>query len=353
MKTIKSILTLLLVCNFALIASSQMGMGKYEDIAKIEHRKLIIIIEEPKDFVIKKLTRKKKLDKVEDYKAALEIYNNNMKEVFAQFWPYKANGFEFKTYNEVIELKKTNKNFAVAYCFSQRPDVGYEETDYDRASGIDWSWDMSEEGEDKDYLNHFTSIVITTMERFGFTPVYSTQLPDIFPTKASLVFGVTGMSGYFEYRLKNKNVNEKVSARQFLEEQVAANAQKLVNKTLLIREDLLDKNLPKTAIGKYYPYAYTVCGKADIDSAILQQKENIAYVVILPTVVPTSNIKASIMYFLYVFDAKDNSIMAYIQPSTGAMMGAVYGAPFGANKAGETCISKDALLEIVKMSKKK
>jgi hypothetical protein len=347
MKTLKSILTLLLVCNFALVAFSQMGMGKYEDIMKIQKRKLIIVTEEPREKVIKKLAKKGKNDQLDKYKSDVVDYNNNMKEIIEQNWPYKENGFEYMSFDQVRELKKTgNRDYAVIYCISQTPSAF--QSGCLNANGINWSWNMKYNTDDVDYRAHFTSMVVCDIEGFGVSPVYTTQLPDIFPTKASVIFGVSGVTYYFDYRVKNKNEDVKTSAKKYMDKQVEENAPKLADMNLLIRKDLLDTKVPTTTISKYYPYPFTVCDKETIDSAIVNKLEKTAYVVILPYVV-SLNTHNSIMNFQYIFNAQDNQIMAYIQPSMGAMIGAGYGAA----EVGNDRINRDSLEIFAKKVKRK
>jgi hypothetical protein len=55
------------------------------------------------------------------------------------------------------------------------------------------------------------------------------------------------------------------------------------------------------------------------------------------------------MNFQYIFHAHDNQIMAYIQPSMGAMIGAGYGA----TEVGNDRINRDSLEIFAKKVKRK
>lgn len=337
MKQLKLLtLTLALGASVAQM-SAQFGMGKIEEIEAIQRRKLIVILEEPREKIIKKLTKKKKESEIANYKSAIEEYNNEMKEIVEKYWPYKENGIEYKTYAEVEALKKSkSKKFAVLCCVSQRPssfDAGYVS-----AEGLYWSWDIREDSEDRDYFDYFTSMVVNQIEDFEKTPVYTTPLPDIFPTKASLVFGIVNIKSYFDYRIRKKKNGEKINGQKIMDDQVKENAPKLKNMTLLIRKDLLNKDLPESDISKYYQFKNKVSSKEDIDNAIITQADQTAYIIILPFVVSTSR-NNSIIYVHYIYDAKTNEMMAYVMPSMASMIGASY---IG-GKSGKRTIEKKNL----------
>jgi hypothetical protein len=262
------------------------------------------------------MTKKKKETEIDEYRAALEKYNLELRDVVEKFWPYKDKGIEYKTYTEVTKLKKAkNKSYAVLYCVSQRP--SRFNGGYLTAEGLEW-WIIKDDGEDN-YSDCFTTMVVNQIEDFERTPVYSTPLPDVFPTKADLVFGVTSASNYFDYRIRKKMKGEKVNQQDMVDEQVKENAPKLKDMNLLIRKDLLNKKLHENTIKQYYPFKYTVCSKEDIDNAIMNQQDQTAYILILPIVVSSSN-SNSVTYIHYIFNTKTNELMAYIKPSMGLMV---------------------------------
>jgi len=337
MKKFLKIFSLALFVIHPLCMHAQFGMGKIDEIESVQKRKLIVVLEEPRERILKRLTKKKKEDQVESYKTALNEYNAIMKEVIEKYWPYKANGIEYKSYKEVLALKKAdNKDYAVVYCISQHPssfNAGFVNSD-----GLNWSWDMKDDSEDRDYLDYFTTMVVNVIEDFERKPVYSTPLPDVFPSKASIVFGVSTCQYYFDYRIRTKKNGEKVDAQKMQEEQIKENAPKLKDMTLLIRQDWLNKDLPEASIKTHYPYKYKVVSSEEMDKAVVGQQEKTAYILILPYVISTSKTN-SIMFFHYIYDAKSCALMAFVQPKMGAMMAA---GNFG-GKAGKRTIEKTNL----------
>src|SRR5687768_4965099 len=114
------VFTLLLMSSFGLYA--QMGMGKVEEIEEVQKRKLIVMIEEPREKMLKKIAKKSKRGSVEDYKADLKTYNENVKAVVEKFWPYNKTGIQYKTFDEIKALAKSkNRDYAVLICVSAEP----------------------------------------------------------------------------------------------------------------------------------------------------------------------------------------------------------------------------------------
>lgn len=340
MKTLK--LIILCLTFFCINAKAQFGYGKIEEIEQVQKRKLIVVIEEPREKILNKLTKRKKEDEKKNYLAALDEYNANMKIAVEKYWPYH-NGFEYMTYNQVKDLQKKsgNTDYAVIYCISQSPSTmgaGYVSRD-----GLNWSWDMKEDSEDRDYLDYFTTILVNRIEDMDKTPVYSNPLPDIFPNKADIIFGINNTKTYFDYRIRTKKNGEKINQQKMMEQQIADNAPRLKNMTLFLRSDWLNKELQNDKIKEYYPYQYKVCPSSEIDDAIINQKENIAYVLILPYVVSSSR-SNMVIYMHYIYDAKTCDMMAYIRPSMGSMMGASY-----SGKAGKRTIEHKNLEKFTDM----
>lgn len=326
------------------IAYGQMGKGKVNEIEDIQRRKLIVIVEEPRERVIKKLTKKKKEAELENYKAALNEYNTMMKEVVEKHWPYKEKGIEYKTLSEVKALNKAkNTKYAVLFCQSKIPS---SISSAQHEVGLNWTWSLKDDSDDRDYRDYFTSMEINRIEDFEKVPVYETPLPDIFPTKASLVFGINAINIYFEYRIRKKKQGEKINQKEMMEEKMKENAGKLKDMTLLLREDWLHKDLTASSVKNCYKYNYKVCTKEEMDNAIMNQQEQTAYVIILPYVTTSGNSSSSnmIVYIHYIYDAKTSDLMAYIMPGYGSLIAGGYASQFGVGTStGKRTIEKKNL----------
>ena len=296
----------------------QFGMGKIEEIEAVQGRKLIVMIEEPRERMLNKIAKRPKKGTVEDYKADLKTYNENITAVVEKFWPYSKKDIQYKTYQEIVDLRKTKtKEYAVIACVSS--EARSTSSGYNYAHGLHWVKDIKDDFEDRED-DMFTVILVNTIEDFGERPVYFAPLFDVFPTKASLVYGIKNVENYFNMRIQTKKNGVKMRDEQErMEEEMAKRAPKLAEKTLLIREEWLDKELTEANLKNYYPYKYKICDRAFMDNVVMSLDGNYAYGVVLPYVVSSSQ-RNSVVYFQYVMDGTDSQAMCFVRPSTGGMM---------------------------------
>jgi hypothetical protein len=321
----------------------QMGMGKIEEIESIQTRKLIVMIEEPDEKQINRISKKAKRGNVEDYLADVRTLNDNLKLVIEKFWPYNKNDIQYKTLKEILVMGKTKtKDYAVLSCYSAQP--LRTSAGYNYYKGLYWDKDIKGDLDDRDDLN-FTVMTIEIIEEFGgvIRPVYSVPLFDVFPTKASLVHGVKSIQAYFDMRIAIKKEGSK--RKDEVKEQLAlvkANAPKLATKTLLIRKEWLDEELSETTIKNFYPYPYQVCDREFMDQVIMDQNPTYACGVILRTVYSGSASNASLFYQA-VFDVADNSTMSIVKPKIAI------GLALG--KSGKSNFTAKTLTKIVEQVK--
>jgi len=311
-------LALLLVFAANLTLRAQMGMGKPEEIEAVKSRKLIVLIEEPREKMLKRIAKKAKRGSVEDYQADLKIFNANMKEVVEKFWPYNKQGIQYKTFEEIQELRKSgSEEYAVITCLSAEPRATMAGFNY--SEGLYWVKDIKEDFEDRDD-DMFSVMMVNVIEDFGKRPVFYTPLFDVFPTKAAIVYGIESTEAYFTMRLNKAAGSKGRDERERIEQEMAARAPKLAaEKTLLIREEWLDKELTEATIKTVYPYKYKICDRAFMDDVVMKQDDKYAYGVQMPIVISTSR-SNTVMYIQMVMDAKDSGPMAVVKPSTGSMM---------------------------------
>jgi len=316
MKKHVSLLMLLFVFA-AHFASAQMGMGKPEEIEAVKSRKLIVMIEEPRERMLKKIAKKAKRGSVEDYKADLKTFNANMKEVVEKFWPYNKSGIQYKTFEELQELRKSgSEEYAVLVILSS--EASNTRAGYNYAEGLYWVKDIKEDFEDRND-GMFSTMIVNIIEDFGKKPVFYVPLYDVFPTKASIVYGIQSTENYFTARMNKANGSKARDERARMEQDMKDRAPKLAEKTLLIREEWLDKELNELNIKTFYPYKYKVCDRAFMDEAIMNKDSKYAYAVQLPMVMSTGS-SNSVIYVQMVLDAQDSQAMALVKPSTGSMM---------------------------------
>jgi hypothetical protein len=300
----------LLVSSFGLYA--QMGMGKIEEIEEVQKRKLIVMIEEPREKMLNKIAKKAKRGSVDDYKDDLKTYNANVKAAVEKFWPYNKTGIQYKTFDEIKALSKSkSKEYAVLICVSAKASASSAGFKY--AEGLYWVKDIKDDFEDRDDAM-FSVMAVNIIEDFSERPVFYLPLFDVFPTKASLVYGIKGIEGYFNLRLQVKKNGAKIrDERESIEEEMAKRAPSLAKKTLIVREEWLDKELTKDNIKNYYPYPVQTCTREFMDEVVMNQDSKYAYGVVLPYVVSTSRAN-SIIYFQYVMDGADSQALCVVAP---------------------------------------
>lgn len=297
---------------------AQFGMGKIEEIESVQSRKLIVMIEEPRENILKKIEKKPKRGSVEDYKADLKTYNSNIKSVVEKFWPYNKSDIQYKTFAEIEAIKKTKtKDYAVLACLSSEPRT--YSAGYNYAQGLYWVKDIKEDFEDRDDAM-FSVMLINTIEDFGKTPVFYLPLFDVFPIKASLVYGVKGIENYFNSRIQaKKNGVTLRDQREDLMEQMSKRAPDIANKTLLIRQEWLDEELTVENLKNYYPYKYKICDREFMDNVVMNQDPNYAYGVVMPYVMSTGT-SNSVMYMQFVIDGADSQTVCLVMPNMGGRM---------------------------------
>jgi hypothetical protein len=349
MKLLKSLLFPLLLTISLPEAYAQMGMGKVEEIEEVQKRKLIVLIEEPRERMIKKLTKNSKRGSVEDYKSDLQTYNATLKTVVEKFWPYNKEGVQYKTIGEIEKLANSKtKDYAILTCLSTRPRA--TSGGYKNYEGLYWVKDIKDEFEDQDLDMMFTTMVINVIEDFGRTPVYYVPLYDVFPTKASLVFGMKTMTSYFDMRIRTKKEGGKMrDEREKFEQDLAAKASLIPQKTLLVRREWIDEDLNEQNLKTVYPYPYKFVTREEMDEIVMSEDPAYAYAAVLPYVMSTSNANA-VMYIKYVIDCADSSPMAMIRPGYGAMtLAGGIGSKAGARNY--TRKSFEAVIEQIKEKK--
>lgn len=313
------VFTLFVICAFGTSMHAQMGLGRPEDINAVKSRQLIVMIEEPRAQILKYIEKRKVKDKVsiEEYKADIDAFNTNMKEVLESYWPYNKSNIQYKTFEEIKALRKSgSKEFVVVNCISARAsefNMSYAET-----LGLFWTknaMDFQTEGSG----DYFTFFKVFLIEFFDEKPVFYTPVFDLIPSKAAIVFGIKNTSDYFTMRLNKKSGSNTRDERDRIQNQLAKRAPTLAQKTLLIRKDWLDPKLTEQMIKKVYPYKFKICTRDEMDAIVITYNEQYAYGVVFPYVMSgsTSN---SIIFLHLVQDAKDGGDLAVVKPSTGALI---------------------------------
>jgi hypothetical protein len=339
------ILTFTLLCTlllFPVLSKAQFGYGKVSEIEALQSRKLIVIIEQPSDKVLKKLNKKNQPDKIALYDSAISNYNANMKRVVEKFWTFSKNGIEYKTFADADALRKSgNKDYAVLYCVSA--EMSGFTSGFDESSRLDWTWDITDPSKDRDYFDEFAEMKVSTLEDLKSKPIFYVVLTDNFPTITSLVNGLCMMQNYMDLRLRKKVDKENISGKEQMNEWVAKNNKLLKSKTLLIRSDFLPKDYDKYKVAETYPYKFEIVSGSRLDSAVFNQDEKYVYAVVMPNVNGGERTN-QVIYIQAIFNGGNGDMCAYSMPSMGGMMLA---GEFGTHNVGHKYIDSKTLDDFI------
>ncbi len=292
MKKIKLLLPLALL--FGLFQSSYAQWGsKVSTMQEIQKRDLIVIISKVDDKVMKKVEKKGDADLINTYKVLVDNFNQNMKYAVENFWNFGTGKILFKTYDEYEALMKDKANqskYAVMSC-----------------GQFDWQIDEKN--------NSMTGTVITLSVQLceplgGNLYDYGVKLGELVPGKASLICALEREKATYLALLHDHLMKPNFE----LDKMIKENNHKLVNKTLLIRDNDISSDVKPAQIKASYPLPFKVVTETDLDKIIMAKDSNYAFVglVIAGT--------GSEVHF-YVIDCADGSIMAESSSGTSIQVG--------------------------------
>jgi len=263
---------------------AQFGYGKPKDILEVKKRPLIIMLESEDSRQLEKLV--KKPEKLVAYQNAIANLNQNLR-TFGEHWEFHDD-IHFMEYHEIRQLqKKKNKKFAVLYI--QR--VLQEQKLGEIGEGL-WEWEMRKTGD----------LSLALIENFlKKKPVILFSLSSPYPSKGDLVTTGRILVNYMDGRMAGKKGSD-------IRKEIKANAHRLPNKTLLLDEELLDKNFGADKVKNYYPYPYLVTDSKTIEEIVLRKDPNYAYTTIVPMKTgATQNLHL-------VLDAENSHFLGYSTP---------------------------------------
>lgn len=284
---------------------AQFGYGKLEEVKALKERQLIVVMKELSQYQLKKL--RKKPDVIKNTEEYYRYINGHLQSVVPKFWTFNNKEILYKTPSQIQKLQQDPSSpYAVLY-HSVIETTEYASGGYAGARFKADSWKTS-------------VMMIDLIENYNpeatyikSKPVYYTNLPSIYPSKADLAFGTQMIQNYLEARLLGKNRKEAM-------EEVREYSKALETKTLLLAKEDMKESLTDEEIKKAYPYSYQVVDYLTIEEAILSKDPNVAYVIIIPM---TSNNKTTFIH--YVVEASTGYLIGYSAPLIG-FKGFTYGA---------------------------
>ncbi len=319
----------------------QWGLGKVSELQEAKNRTLIVMLESETPGMLKKLDKEGNADLRPRYKEVIDEYNKNIQEVAKSCWTFNDK-IEFKTADEIDKLRSDkNKSYVVLLCYTMKNAAVTTMQNF----GLDYSInDLLKPDDRKSGLGEIVIMKINLIEDINKEiPLYYVGLPNLFPKKADLQWGMETIHWYFNARLANAKAKD-------IREMYQINSSKLASMTLLIREKDLDPEVKPGAIKKTYPYPYKVVDQETFDSVILNHSEGYAYVINSASMEQGG---ASVVRLnQYVTNAKDGVPYALVRPSGSANFGAGMLSGYGiTSSAGSINIDERVFTEITKQIK--
>jgi hypothetical protein len=308
MKSIQFIVCFLSLICFNSQLSAQLSNEKSSDIKEILQRPLIVIIEEPDPKIIKKFNKKGLEADAKDYIEDIKQYNANMKEMVEKYWKGNNKKILYKTFEAVRKLKsEQNTKYALLYCLPFLPST--QTISYYPLESMNQVVHLKEVYENENLTRIITHMIIKKIEDLYKKPIYMVPLVDVLPTKSSIKVGIHEIDTYFNYGIRK--IEDKEIKQQ--KEEVAKNAPRLKDMTLLIRKDFLEEGTTKEALKAVYPYSFKLHSFNEYEKLVLQDDEKYAYLVTQSVLVASRS--AIVVHKIYA--TKDNTLLGIITPDVG------------------------------------
>lgn len=332
------ILAIGLTMNYTL--SAQFGMGKPKEIKELSERKMLVIVEELSKKAADRLRKKGKEEELADIQQRYTEFNAMVKDIVAKRWTMHQE-VEYKTWAEFKKMsEKRREKYGVMYFMSNRASnfrAGYLQAGYTILSAETDEKDVKEH----DFSSLFQTFTIDKAEdalKMRATPVYSVNLPELYPTALSVTHAILSTNTYFEKRLSGEKVT-----RKSLKKEIAVNSQRLAQKTLLIAENSKDDDLSLARIKEIYPYPVRVVSEKELGEIVASCDSSYAWLAITPIIGSNSRTN-SVIFIQSIVDNADGDICGMDMPGMGSMMLASYTS----GTAGKANLTEKTLSAMVK-----
>ena len=289
--TICAISAILLLAISVPSFSQYFRLGKVSEVTEVKKRPVVIMLEEEDPKVASKLS--KKPAELNAYREEIKRVNADFPAIVNKLWIFNAQP-AIKTRSEVEKLKdEKNKEFAVI-ALDRRKVTTYLKNG------------MSRYEYDSKVIAIVSIDLIENLEEGS--PVYSINLPNVFPTQGDMALGIQMMQNFLQARLDGKKRGE-------ISDEAKENKTLLSSKTLLIDKADLKGGLSQAQIKGAYPYPFKLVDYATIEKAILDRDKSYAVVQIIPMSV---GVPANAHI---VMSTEDGKSLAYYEPIQTTVMG--------------------------------
>ncbi len=273
------------------LTNAQLGYGKIEDIKKLKEVPILVVLDTLNEDYVKKLSKSKKA-KVEAYYSKLENFNKVLRPSFENYWSFSEtikfiSSKEMKSY-----LSKSNEG-----------KYAYFKLDVESGSNS-----LKLKGLITTY--HYSIYLIGSKK-----PVYTFMYHSSTPNAADFKFILQQIQSYLRQRGLLKTG---VKTKKELIADLNKSSKEVKNRMLLINRNDLSKGLLKK-IGSLYKFKYKIISSEEIDKAILNEYDSIAYLRIIPltqiTIKPSENYKkSSLVHSIFIINPKNGKVLLQTKP---------------------------------------
>jgi hypothetical protein len=252
MKAFKVFILVFVLVMVTITLGQARGIYKIEQIRKVPARKLIVMLDDG-------APSSNATDSILGYS-----YSNALKELVKRFWKCPNKGIEYKSFREVAELRKTGtKEYAILY----------------REEGAGYGLYTPLFGKDKTPQHHYQFNLSFIEEAKGFFPMQLAEGNS--PSKTELAFGIDALSLTLTASLEADKTGDKDPLNNLSYTDIS----KLPQKTLLLRKDMLNKNMTKEDIAAVYPYKFEIVSKEELDEKMMSGNPEYAWLITSEVVV--------------------------------------------------------------------
>lgn len=297
------------------------------EIEEIQKRKVIVMIEEPSQEVIDKLTKKKKTIEIALYKTDINLYNVRLKESIEKNWTYNKE-ILYKTNNEISALQNSKEYVVIRSRFFIQ--TKHTSARFEKPFNIVDNFRGNSTYDDDYYLYLLLNIVLIENFSKNLDEFNVFSFPDRFPTKTNMAFTIKSALLFFDLKLKSEKEDTKLKIDEYFVEISKLNAPKLKNLTLMIRKDNVDEFMTDKDLKALYPFPFKIASEQEIDIAFSEKTPDTAYLVIIDNGLLGIN--------NYILESQSNQVIAVSKPFKGGFVNSF---------AGKNGFSKKIILQIV------
>jgi len=263
------LILVLLVCNIKM--SAQVTYAKPEDYNSIFNRTLAVEVVGEDAKMISKLEKKKAKypNALENYKIFVTTYNEMMKKVIEKYWRLNDK-IEYKTTAEIRKLQKIKSSKYVCLYYTESK------------ASVDYTNPMA-------YRSHLSvpTLNYNRADRSTTKVDYSFFLPITYKrdnsriNEGDLIFSIKFIQDHIE-KIK-KTGKTKYNAQKYAEDEAMKNCKELKSYIVYLNKNFIHKKTTGSAIQASYPHKMEIVDAKEINESIVQEKEDIALTVIIPT----------------------------------------------------------------------